>query len=72
MLNIRPGHNQRLMEASRTLREYAEFVERGEKVRQNHSSKRSCGEGSDRVHRRRDPQRFSGEEQVGGDQGVSV
>ena len=28
MLNIRPGHNQRLMEASRTLREYAEFVER--------------------------------------------
>ena len=28
MLNIRPGHNQRLMQASRTLREYAEFVER--------------------------------------------
>ena len=28
MLNIRPGHNQRLMEASRTLREYAELVER--------------------------------------------
>ena len=28
MLNIRPGHNESLMEASRTLREYAEFVER--------------------------------------------
>ena len=28
MLNIRPGHNQKLMQASRTLREYAEFVER--------------------------------------------
>ena len=28
MLNIRPGHNQKLMKASRTLREYAEFVER--------------------------------------------
>ena len=28
MLNIRPGHYESLMEASRTLREYAEFVER--------------------------------------------
>ena len=72
MLNIRPGHNQKTHGSQQNFAGVCRVRGAGEKVCKDHGFRGGCREGSDRMYRRRNPQRLSGEKQSGGDQSVSV
>ena len=50
VININEGHNQKLMESCRILKEYAQYVSKSKNIQENAEFKRNGRKSSGRVH----------------------
>ena len=69
MLNVNTGHNEELLNACRTLGEYAAYTGRVRRYAKEMPIEEAVEQAINRVHPGRDSERLPGEEPKGGDTG---